>query len=202
VKADALVLSDGNPVSVWTDFSINGNDATQTGSARPILKTNIVNALPVVRFAFASSQYFTMTSPIVSTVSWTILSVMKPSGAAVQMWSLSNSTTQGQLSPIYNSDGQLYLGASNVLWFGGVGDSTAFHIYTGTSAVELFVDGSSRSLSFIASGSSGDFDRIGSSGASFNDGDLAEVICYDSVLSSGNRGLVESYLSVKYGIPI
>jgi hypothetical protein len=35
LQADALVLSDGDPVSTWADASGNGHNFTQTGSARP-----------------------------------------------------------------------------------------------------------------------------------------------------------------------
>lgn len=49
-KADALAISNGNPVSSWTDSSGLGNHATQNGSSRPTFITNAINSLPVVRF--------------------------------------------------------------------------------------------------------------------------------------------------------
>jgi len=51
LKADALSLNDGDPVTTWTDSSTNSNDATQaTAAKKPTFKTNIVNSQPVVRF--------------------------------------------------------------------------------------------------------------------------------------------------------
>jgi hypothetical protein len=50
LKADALGLSDNDPISTWADSSGNGNDAIGVGGARPIFKTAILNGLPVVRF--------------------------------------------------------------------------------------------------------------------------------------------------------
>jgi hypothetical protein len=43
-------LHDGDPVSSWPDSSGNGKTATQTGTSRPLFKSNIVNGKPVVRF--------------------------------------------------------------------------------------------------------------------------------------------------------
>lgn len=58
LKADALSLNDADPVSTWTDSSGNGRNFTQTGSNRPVYKTNILNTTkPVVRFTAASTHY-------------------------------------------------------------------------------------------------------------------------------------------------
>ena len=50
LKADTLSLNDGDPVSTWTDGSGNVNNATQTGSNRPLYKTGIQNSLPMLLF--------------------------------------------------------------------------------------------------------------------------------------------------------
>lgn len=50
LKADALSLSDGDPVGTWTDSSGNGKTFSNTSTARPTFKTAIRNSLPVVRF--------------------------------------------------------------------------------------------------------------------------------------------------------
>jgi hypothetical protein len=51
LKADALVLSDNDPVTTWADSSSAANNVTQaTGSKKPLYKTGIINAKPVVRF--------------------------------------------------------------------------------------------------------------------------------------------------------
>ena len=49
--ADALSLSDANPVITWNDISGNANDATQgTSAARPLYRTGQINGLPAVVF--------------------------------------------------------------------------------------------------------------------------------------------------------
>lgn len=40
LQADALALSDGDPVGVWPDASGQGHDFTQTGNARPMYKAS------------------------------------------------------------------------------------------------------------------------------------------------------------------
>ena len=52
LKADAITsLSDGDPVSTWTDSSNNSVNATQsTTSKKPTYRTGVVNGQPAVRF--------------------------------------------------------------------------------------------------------------------------------------------------------
>lgn len=62
---DIVGLSDGDPVTTWTDGSASGNDVTQaTSGRRPVYKTNIIGSNPVVRFASANdkSLYATLAS--------------------------------------------------------------------------------------------------------------------------------------------
>ena len=44
-------LSDGDPVSTWSDRTASGNNVTQTGSARPTYETFELNGNPSVRFS-------------------------------------------------------------------------------------------------------------------------------------------------------
>lgn len=48
---DISGLSDGDPITTWTDSSAAGNDVTQaTASYRPVYKTNIIGSNPAVTF--------------------------------------------------------------------------------------------------------------------------------------------------------
>lgn len=50
-------LSDGDPITTWTDSSAAGNDVTQaTSGRRPVYKTNIIGTNPVVRFSGADDK--------------------------------------------------------------------------------------------------------------------------------------------------
>jgi len=59
-------LSDGDPVSTWTDRSPNANNATQSGVARPIYKTGIRAGQPVVRFNGTTSTMSSALNPSVT----------------------------------------------------------------------------------------------------------------------------------------
>src|SRR5262247_3533304 len=60
LKADAITgLVDNDPISTWADSSVNGRNATQSGTARPTYKVNIINGLPVARFDGAD-DFFTL----------------------------------------------------------------------------------------------------------------------------------------------
>jgi hypothetical protein len=51
VKADALALNDGDPVTSWTDSSGSGHHLVQaTEALQPTFQTSEINGLPVVRF--------------------------------------------------------------------------------------------------------------------------------------------------------
>jgi hypothetical protein len=49
-KADALSLSNNDPVGSWTDSSGGGYTLTASGGDRPTFKTSTLNGLPVVEF--------------------------------------------------------------------------------------------------------------------------------------------------------
>lgn len=48
------------PVTTWTDLSGANNDATGSGSTRPVMITNAINALPTIKFD--GSQFLTLPS--------------------------------------------------------------------------------------------------------------------------------------------
>ncbi len=67
-KADAISgLNDTDPVSTWPDSSGVFAAATQTGSNRPVYKTNQLNGRPVVSFTSSSSQYMSCGNTIAGT---------------------------------------------------------------------------------------------------------------------------------------
>lgn len=54
LRADDLIpLGDGTPVSTWPDQSGSGNDATQAGVFRPVIRTTVPGVAAVVIFAGA-----------------------------------------------------------------------------------------------------------------------------------------------------
>ena len=80
-------LVDGDLVTIWKDSSGNGHDATQTGTARPTFKTNIINGKPVVRFTSTNAQVLVAPTILPALTDWTIFTVMK-AGASEKYWHL------------------------------------------------------------------------------------------------------------------
>lgn len=74
LKADALGLADNDPVGTWT--ASTGNNATQTGAARPTFKTAIQNGKPVVRFD-GSGDFMDMADLASQAQPFTVLVVFK-----------------------------------------------------------------------------------------------------------------------------
>lgn len=81
-KADALVLSNNDPVATWADSSGIGNDATNAASGeRPLYKTNIVNSLPAVLFDGSDDQLQLAAIDLSGTSAVTIFAVAGDIGA-------------------------------------------------------------------------------------------------------------------------
>lgn len=200
-------LADGSAVASWADLSGNGNHATQaTSGNKPIFKTNIVNGKPVVRFASASSKFLNLTTPF-SNSALTFFAVIKATGFADASPILSGDT--GAFEYRYSSTRVQELIKSFVLNIGA--SSTALS----TSAFSL-IDASYSSpnyafrLNGAADGSGSNAQTPASpikylgndNNAKYFDGDIAEIIVFDSALSTVNKQIVEAYLAAKYGISV
>jgi hypothetical protein len=206
----AAALADGTPVSTWPDSSVNGNNATQSGSARPTFKTNIVNSKPVVRFTSAGLNSLNLTTPISGNWPWCVFVVGIPATPASTMVVLSSGATFHPVS-LY------YYGGGNTFWsdrteYKSIGTvlGTAFHVVTtnapASGSLAAYLDGT-----VITTGggspnpNTNNFTTIGSGSTGpviYSDGDIAEIIIYNVVLSGTDRANIEKYLGTKYGITV
>jgi hypothetical protein len=204
--ADAIVgLSDGDPVSTWADASGNARDATAAGAVRPTYQTNEQNSLPIVRFASASNQRMAFTAHTGFTAI-SIFAVVKRSGTAADHVVLSCGKTLIRID----------VAGNNLEWFPDT-DSTVIDsnhdindanwhtisvLQSGTG-VDIRLDGVSDTRTTVAVDATNVTDGIGGyeGGALWNfNGDIAEIIVYDSDLSDGDRDSVEGYLSGKWNL--
>jgi hypothetical protein len=205
--AAAAGLADGDPVSTWPDSSSNGNNATMTGSARPIYKTAIVNGKPVVRFTTAGASGMNLTTPISGASPFSMFAVMKPLGtASLDVCSLASSTDSSAIGLAFVAAGAYVLIASKDSAVVQANTySGAFHIFFGsvaTGAGALYVDGTLVTATAGPQSLTGDLDRLGYRpfDAELSDGDIAEIIIYNTVLSAGDRNNVFEGLAIKYGV--
>jgi hypothetical protein len=200
-------LNDGDPVTTWTDSSVNGNNATQTGSARPTFKTSIVNGKPVVRFVSASLQQLNLASQITSLAPWTVFSVVSRPNTSSVLQTIAGIAAQGANGLLIHSDDHIYFQDRTGVMNTSVPTGAAFHVITTNmqigSAGFVYLDGTSLATSFGVSPQTGNFDNIGARQTPiYSDGDMAEIIIYNANLSGTDRANIEKYLGTKYAITV
>ncbi len=193
LKADAITgINDGDAISIWPDSSGNGRNASRS-LGTILLKNNIVNGKPVVRF---NSDF--------STMSFTEFLSSNISSFVVH----SKATGSSNIHLLSHGSSYQYLHYGS-LWYivnatmPDVMSSGVFYIKTVVSQVGPIANGWSNGVlrGTVAERQNG-FDRIGLPGFPGPQGDIAEIIIYNSALSDADRQAVEAYLSAKYGIAL
>ena len=202
-----LVLSDGDVIGAIEDKS-EGNDATQATTAnKPIYKTGIQNGLSIARFDGADdllngSLAHTLTQPA------TIFAVVALDTAAVNdstnRWVTGGDGSKRLVLFQRATDTPDSFSIFGGTALGGSDSDDSWHVWSaffnGVSS-EFWIDGVSK-----ASGNAGDEEpteiTIGASAGpnNFWDGDIAEVLIYDSMLSTANRQLIENFLNNKWAV--
>lgn len=191
-------VTSGNPVAQWNDQSGLGHHATQSGpTQQALLQDDVVNGLPVLRFD--SDDGYDV--PLVLNLPCTVFAVYALTG----LDDLARRAVQGSnnwLIGPYGPPHEFYNGGD----FTG-GPALTRGIFVAQAAWQ---DGSvSRNWvngafvgSVLGAGSGPGTLALGLSGAFPEplDGDLAEVIAYDSALSEVNLANVWNYLAAKYAL--
>ena len=213
LKADAMALSDGASVGTWIDSSGSGYNFSQANvPQQPIYKGGIVNGKPVVRFDGIDDYLVDATNPIISG-QHTIFAVVNPASNSVGSHDFFMSGITGTNFSVilrrdgsdwhhYQTSGSLVV-ASDV---GGVSPGTWTQItadWNGTN-IHIWRNGTLKDTTGATLLSSiGNMNVIGAydiSNVEFWDGDVAEILVYNSALSTTDRQNVENYLKTKYGL--
>lgn len=208
LKADAITgLNDGDAVATWGDSSSNANDFTQgVAGNRPTYQTNEVNSLPVVRFDGTSDHLISGASVTMKPV--TAFFVTKAQDFSASRTLLSQNSGWHNRFNIATGRHNLDKYATAV-----IGTATTGNNNLGAWTINTVTYSGSGEYVFYfntAADGSGTNDQtltanvlyLGASPVSAECFalDIAEVILYDSVLSSGDRGSVETYLTDKYAL--
>lgn len=201
-------IVDGDPVSSWVDSSGNGFNATQTGTARPIYKTGILNGKPVVRFSSASSQFLSLGAGLSNARPVVVFAVMRGFNTLAYMPSIGSTINTENFGPYQYSNTWRYFGIDGVIYISNTITDTSWHILTsfGTDAghgsgTEWHTDGTGVGPSYVAASSGANLNAIGVRGSDYGDGDIAEILVYGH-LSSTEMANIEKYLGTKYGITV
>lgn len=213
LRADTAVVHSGGVVSQWNDISGNGLALAQAiGADRPTLVSNVVNGRPVIRFDGTSDFLSTSYNASLNAAAHTVLLVARVTGGA------STSRVVLYSADSLNGLGYTLQATTGNIWqyrTGSFGPGS-FNTFDGGSIVtnqwEMFAGyplDFYQNGTYISSGSnwgqntSQPFYLGRKEGApNFFNGDIAEVIVYNTSLSATQRILVENYLSSKYNLPI
>ncbi len=213
LAADMDSYADNDPVGTAVNGG-SGGDWTASGSNRPTYKTSITpTTKPVYRFD-GSDDFLTGPDNLSGLTAGSAFIVVKivtdPPASSNQSGLWTMGTQNSMLYPF--TDGKIYEDCL-IDTRPDTGDPTldlasAFRVYTVTAAsgdFNTYLDGtlhfnSTTSITVAAS----PIPRIGASGAGGGsptfrlEGDIAAFIVYDTVLSSGDRGDVTTYLTNRY----
>lgn len=215
----STITSAANRVSAWADKSGNGNNASQsTAGLKPTTNTTTMNGKNVLDF---SSNLIVTSSFLIHPATTTFI-VFTSSSSAAQIfmehgpnWNTSsgeiffiNSATQYSFG--YNRGGAAPLGGNSaILTTRTSGAHQLSFVTDGTYANGLaWQDAAaltktltySNTVSTSATAVLNIGDRAGGAVLPLA-GSLAEIIIYNSSLSTANRQTVEAYLKAKWGTP-
>lgn len=203
--ASTLDLNDDDLVASWTDLSGNDYHATQGSDGnKPTFKENILNGKPVIKFDgdqyLKTEEFTTLSQP--NRIFLVFTAVENAGYIVLDGTNDTNRHAFGSSAPAEN-DVAIFAGAvlnSNDLlpqnWaiWGGLYNTTDSKIIKNGLIKETGNVGS-QDLNGLTIGCRYNLTR-------FMDGNLAEILIYDSALSDSNRLLVENYLSQKYAIDV
>lgn len=218
--------ADGDPVGCWKDKSGNGKNATQTdGTKKPIKKIAVKNSRDVIRWDGANDALTINNSQSVFSFLWntqgTIFFVFQPT--VLRNCAIIDSSTltsqNGIFIGIWNSKIESDGGKAFDLSFNTVSQTINNNTwYSVTNRLNgqdlnlanrsrLFVNNTANSVLNTKSATwTGDSfgpisfgNSLGVSGYEF-DGNIAEIMIYNSSLSDSNKALVENYLNAKWSI--
>lgn len=207
--ASALTgLSDGDPISSFTDLSGGGFHATAAlSSHRPTYKTGIQNGLPVARFD-GSDDFMTASLPTVATDNITQFTLAKyTSGASGVPIYVGNGGGNGWgLALKTGTDTKVGWLRGGIAWHDStVGSSTAWRLLVGRRAAgtfNLYVEGGSPVLTTTGAPNTptDSVNFAGHTEGALSAFDLGVGLIYAAALSDANVNLIGAYLCTKWGL--
>lgn len=199
-------LNDGDPVTLWTDYSPLVDSPTATGSDGPQWETNQLNSLPGCDFLPSDPNAMNLAANVdCNPVS--IFAVLSRDAGDGPYTVISGDTGAGQF--------RIFQGKPNFLKraTADMGSATTaltvgqFYVigftYDGTNGA-FYKDGAADGT-FSSVQTLNDFNGLGKGGVlggEFYSGVICALLVYDHVLDSGDRDTVTNYLGNKYGITV
>jgi len=212
-RVDDLGGSDNDLISSFTDKSGLGNHATSATTARPTLKTAIVNGHNVLRFDGAGDHLLwgdIFAAASAGTAIVVLKAANEPAGAGKHnLWYMAK--TSGVAEPSHPfTDGTVKDHFGSDLCSDAIAKPSAanvFHVYSvNTASNKMLLRWNGEifwGLNKITPGFNSAPKFAENAGATTSwEGDLAEIFLYKSVLSSANLKRVYDYLAARYSISV
>lgn len=204
--------ADGDPVGSWDDASGVGTHAIQaTSTKRPLLKTGILNAKPVLRFDGVDDFLAAVAFGAALAQPNTIFAVYtNGTNAAGEVITDGDSASRHQLAArgaAYAGGAQAGMYAGTVLAGGASYAGATSRIFAAKfngASSKLWVDGGAAKVTGDAGAASWARVVLGTDsltpGTQFLHADLAEVLVYNAGLTTCQLDSVGGYLATKYGL--
>lgn len=217
LAANTLSLNDNDAVASWTDMSGTGRHATQSSSGnRPVFKQNILNGKSVVRFDGTNDYLECAAALWTGAAARTLFAVYKSNSTGSDfvdgVCGQATGSTTGTYFMIQARSravvGDPYFAGYAADLTGPAHDNLwkiAVAKYDGTDAT-TYKNGTQVNTGTISLNTVNDPFHIGATVPNVGDdpewhnGDIAEIINYDSSLGDTDREAVEAYLAAKYAL--
>ena len=213
-------VADTDPVGGWADQSGNANHATQaTAGNRPLLKLAIQNGRPVVRFD-GTDDWLGLPNAAMPVQNHTVFAVVNATSNAGSKIIIARSYNYGAfyLCVLANNHPtgprKLRLAVNDGLLTGTANADGTPALVVGrydSANNKIFVNGADEQTAANAAGAinynANDGATVGvlydsnlSLFAAYMSGDVAELLLYNSALSTANRQAVEAYLNSRWAV--
>ncbi|HEB26682.1 hypothetical protein LCGC14_1923580 [marine sediment metagenome] len=203
--AKTTAAGNGDVVGAWADKSGQGNDATQaTTSKKPTRQDGIIGGLPVVRGDAGDDYLATNTGALTAETIFIVAKHAVNNALGIMVDSTGAGDTRIVYSPIVNRVIYSY-DFVNAIVSSGFTETDPIIItakHDGVTTLSLSVNSDTPVTASRAVDSHTYLHLLSRSSTSMLNGDIAELLIYDSELSDGNITLVENYLSNKWGIAL
>jgi hypothetical protein len=205
LRSDNGVTASGGSVSAWADISGNNNNAVQsTSSARPVVGLDSINGKPAITFNDQFLYLPTSAQLGIQSHSYEFYIVARPTSSGVQFL-MSGSYEQYEYH--LTSYGARFIPTTGVY----LDESTSYTVSDGNAhvfaarasftggAVRIDgIDGAASTENITSSDAGSLYLGMRQGGTLPFFGDIAEVLIYDTVLTSTQRDSVERYLADRY----
>lgn len=203
---------DGDPVGRWTNRAGTPHATQATGTAKPTLKTNILNGQPVLRFDGGDSLDFGSQTPL--NLPLTMVVVVKINGTTNTRLILTRQAGAANGAVLFRANTTniefIIVDAAAAYATATVANDNAFHAFFGQA-----VNGETAFFGMDTTALSATADTITSfSNAAMNvgigtngtggppDGDYALILTYNRKLTATELASIGAYITSKYGISV